>query len=120
MGLDRRAFLGLVAGGAVGTLCTPIPWKLIDDAAIWTQNWSWIPRVPKGQIDYVATSSKLCPAGEGLRILRVAGKPVTAAGNPDHPLSRGGVSALARSEVYMSLSYRYLPIFPQEVSLNRK
>jgi len=104
MGLDRRAFLGLVAGGAVGTLCTPIPWKLIDDAAIWTQNWSWIPRVPKGQIDYVATSSKLCPAGEGLRILRVAGKPVTAAGNPDHPLSRGGVSALARSEVYMLYS----------------
>ena len=61
MGLDRRAFLGLVAGGAVGTMFTPIPWKLIDDAAIWTQNWSWIPKVPKGQIDYVTTSSKLCP-----------------------------------------------------------
>lgn len=104
MGLDRRAFLGLVAGGAVGTMFTPIPWKFIDDAAIWTQNWSWIPRVPKGQIDYVTTTSKLCPASEGLKIMRVAGNPVTAGGNPDHPLSRGGVSALARSEVYMLYS----------------
>jgi len=104
MGLDRRAFLGLVAGGAVGTMFTPIPWKLIDDASIWTQNWSWIPKVPKGQIDYVATSSKLCPACEGLKIMRVAGNPVSAGGNPDHPLSRGGVSALARSEVYMLYS----------------
>jgi anaerobic selenocysteine-containing dehydrogenase len=83
---------------------TPIPWKLIDDAAIWTQNWSWIPRVPKGQIDYVATTSKLCPAGEGLKIMRVAGNPVLAGGNQDHPLSRGGVSALARAEVYMLYS----------------
>jgi len=104
MGLDRRAFLGLVAGGAIGTLCTPIPWKLVDDAAIWTQNWSWLPKLPKGQIDYVTTTSKLCPAGEGLRVMRVAGQPVTASGNPDHPLSQGGVSALARSEVYMLYS----------------
>lgn len=104
MGLDRRAFLGLVAGGAVGTLFTPIPWKLLDDVSIWTQNWSWIPRVPKGQIDYVTTTGKLCPAGEGLRIMRVAGQPISAGGNPEHPLSRGGVSALARSEVYMLYS----------------
>ncbi|EHJ47284.1 molybdopterin oxidoreductase [Solidesulfovibrio carbinoliphilus subsp. oakridgensis] len=104
MGLDRRAFLGLVAGGAVGTMFTPIPWKLLDDASIWTQNWPWIPKVPKGQIDHVTTTSKLCPAGEGLKIMRVAGNPVTAGGNPAHPLSRGGVSALARSEVYMLYS----------------
>ncbi|QAZ67217.1 menaquinone reductase molybdopterin-binding-like subunit QrcB [Solidesulfovibrio carbinolicus] len=104
MGLDRRAFLGLVAGGTVGAMFTPIPWKLIDDASIWTQNWPWIPRVPKGQIDYVATTSKLCPAGEGLKIMRVAGNPILAGGNPSHPLSCGGVSALARSEVYMLYS----------------
>jgi anaerobic selenocysteine-containing dehydrogenase len=83
---------------------TPIPWKLLDDVAIWTQNWPWIPKVPKGQIDYVTTTSKLCPAGEGLKIMRVAGNPISAAGNPAHPLSSGGVSALARSEVYMLYS----------------
>jgi anaerobic selenocysteine-containing dehydrogenase len=76
----------------------------LDDVSIWTQNWSWIPRVPKGQIDFVDTTGKLCPAGEGLRVMRVAGAPVTAAGNPEHPLSQGGVSALARSEVYMLYS----------------
>lgn len=88
----------------MGTMFTPIPWKMLDDVSIWTQNWSWIPRVPKGQIDYVKTTSKLCPAGEGLKIMRVAGNPITAAGNADHPLSRGGVSALARAEVYMLYS----------------
>jgi len=104
MGLDRRAFLGLVAGGAIGTLCTPLPWKLIDDVAIWTQNWPWLPRLPKGEIDYVTTTSKLCPAGEGLRVMRVAGRPVRAEGNPDHPLSRGALSSLAAAEVYMLYS----------------
>lgn len=104
MGLDRRAFIGLVAGGAVGTLFTPIPWKLADDAAIWSQNWPWIPRNPKGQVDYVTTSSKLSPSGEGLKIMRVAGQPILAQGNPDHPLSQGAISPLGRAEAYMLYS----------------
>jgi len=104
VGLDRRAFIGLVAGGAVGTLFTPIPWKLADDAAIWTQNWPWIPRVPRGEVTYAATASKLCPSGTGLKVALAGGKPIMAYGNPEHPLSQGGVSPIGASEVYMLYS----------------
>jgi len=104
VGLDRRAFIGLVAGGAVGTLFTPIPWKLADDAAIWSQNWSWIPRVPRGEVTYATTASKLCPSGTGLKVALAGGKPVTVYGNPEHPLSQGGVSPIGASEVYMLYS----------------
>lgn len=104
MGLDRRAFIGLVAGGAVGTLFTPIPWKLADDAAIWTQNWPWIPRVPRGEVTFATTASKLCPSGTGLKVALAGGKPITAYGNPEHPLSQGGVSPIGASEVYMLYS----------------
>ncbi|NDY58043.1 molybdopterin-dependent oxidoreductase [Desulfovibrio sulfodismutans] len=104
MGLDRRAFIGLVAGGAVGTLFTPIPWKLADDAAIWTQNWPWIPRVPRGEVTFATTASKLCPSGTGLKVTLAGGKPITASGNPEHPLSQGSVSPIGASEVYMLYS----------------
>ncbi|NMC49615.1 MAG: molybdopterin-dependent oxidoreductase [Desulfovibrio sp.] len=104
MGLDRRAFIGLVAGGAVGTLFTPIPWKITDDISIWTQNWHWIPRVPRGEVTYATTATKLCPSGAGLKVALAGDKPVTAYGNPEHPLSQGGVSPIGASEVYMLYS----------------
>ncbi len=104
MGLDRRAFIGLAAGGAVGTLFTPIPWKMADDLAIWSQNWPWIPRVPKGPVTYAKTTSKMCPAGTGLEIMQVAGNPILAQGRDGHPLSQGAVSGLGASEVYMLYS----------------
>ena len=46
--LNRRDVLKFAAGGAVGAAMTPAPWKMLDDVAIWSQNWSWIPRPPKG------------------------------------------------------------------------
>ena len=36
---NRRNFIKLLVGGAVGVHLTPLPWKLMDDIAIWTQNW---------------------------------------------------------------------------------
>nr|WP_303646385.1 menaquinone reductase molybdopterin-binding-like subunit QrcB [Desulfolutivibrio sulfoxidireducens] len=93
-----------MAGGAVGTLFTPIPWKITDDLSIWTQNWHWIPRVPRGEVTFATTASKLCPSGAGLKVALDGGKPVTAYGNPEHPLSQGGVSPIGASEVYMLYS----------------
>jgi menaquinone reductase, molybdopterin-binding-like subunit len=104
MGVDRRAVIGLIAGGAVGTMFTPALWKTTSSIALWSQNWGWIPRVPKGEMKYVNTSSKLCPSGGGLKVMMIDGLPVTAAGNPAHPLSLGGVSALGMSECYMLYS----------------
>jgi len=104
MALDRRSFLTFVAGGAAGTLFTPVIWKSIDDSAIWTQNWPWIPRLEYGPKAYAATTCKLCPAGCGLNIRTAGGRPVVAEGRADHPLSQGGICPLGAAAVQLLYS----------------
>ena len=99
--LDRRGFLKFVGGVGVGILATPIPWKGTDDAAIWTQNWSWVPSPAKGEPGYVSTISKMCPSGQGIRVRMLGDRPVTVHGDPEHPLSKGGMNALAAAEVQL-------------------
>ena len=77
MKVTRRDLLGLAGGGAVGIMLTPAPWKLVDDLAIWTQNWSWIPRPPKGPETLVATACSLCPAGCPIDARCIGGFPVS-------------------------------------------
>lgn len=101
MALDRRGFLMFLAGGAVGSSLTPMPWKLTDEIAIWTQNWQWIPRVPKGGLDAKPSLLKLGTAEYGLLVNRVDKQPITAEGNPDHPLSLGGIDPLGGASVQL-------------------
>lgn len=103
---DRRGFLKFVGGVAAGTLATPVIWQGLDDVSIWTQNWSWIPTLDKGNNlnTYVRTTSKMCPSATGIRVRLVDGRPVRVIGDNEHPLSRGGVSALAAAEVQMRYS----------------
>ncbi len=103
---DRRGFLKFVGGAAVGTLATPVVWKGLDDISIWTQNWPWIPRLEYGNNDntYIRTVSKICPSASGIRVRLVGGRPVRVLGDAEHPLSRGGVSALAAAEVQLRYS----------------
>lgn len=104
--LDRRGFLKFIGGAAVGTLATPVVWKGLDDISIWSQNWSWIPSLEYGNNEntYVRTVSKLCPTAVGTRVRLVGGRPVRVLGDPEHPLSLGGISALAATEVQMRYS----------------
>lgn len=104
MALDRRGFLKFIGGATAGILATPVVWKGLDDVSIWSQNWSWIPRNIKGANSYVPTVSKLCPTGIGVRVRLVDGRPVRVIGNPEHPLSKGGVSSIAAAEVQMLYS----------------
>ncbi len=104
MGIDRRGVIGLIAGAALGTLVTPMVWKTTDDISIWSQNWPWIPRVPRGPMAYKTAVSKLCPSGTSIKVLTVNGNPVKTEGNPDNPLSQGGVSPLGLAECYMMYS----------------
>lgn len=104
MALDRRCFLKFMGGATAGILASPVPWKGLDDISIWSQNWSWIPRNIDGANSYVPTISKFCPSGEGVVIRLVGGRPVRALGNPEHPLSLGGLSAVAAAEVQMLYS----------------
>jgi menaquinone reductase, molybdopterin-binding-like subunit len=101
MALNRRSFLTFAAGGVAGTLFTPVIWKSIDDTAIWTQNWPWIPRLEYGTRAYAATTCKLCPAGCGLNIRTAGGRPVAAEGRTGHPLSQGGICPLGAAAVQL-------------------
>ncbi|MCT4536001.1 menaquinone reductase molybdopterin-binding-like subunit QrcB [Halodesulfovibrio sp.] len=104
MAVDRRGFLKFVAGATTGVLATPVPWKLLDDASIWTQNWSWIPRNVDGENSYISTISKLCPSAAGMKIRLVGNRPVRALPDDNHPLSMGGITALAAAEVQLMYS----------------
>jgi anaerobic selenocysteine-containing dehydrogenase len=94
MGLDRRGFVKFVVGGVAGTLFTPVIWQGLDDAAIWSQNWGWIPRVPKGEVKTAPALSKLCPAGCAVKVKTVGGQPFAAIGNTENAMSKGGVCPL--------------------------
>lgn len=104
MALDRRVFIKFAAGGVVGTMFTPIPWKLADDVSIWTQNWPWIPKLQYGEKGQRPALAKLGNDEYGITINTIAGRPVTATGNPNHPLSMGGIDPLAAASVELLYS----------------
>jgi anaerobic selenocysteine-containing dehydrogenase len=114
----RRGFIGLILGSVVGIHATPVVWKLMDDVAIWTQNWSWVPRPKDGEVAWTTTFSPICHGGCGVRIrlvnpqeaeagdqkgLKLGGLGVKVDGDPDHPVTRGGVCPTCLS----SLQYLY-------------
>jgi len=101
---DRRNFMKFVGGAVAGTMATPVIWKTLDDLSIWSQNWSWIPRLEKGENTYVRTVSKMCPSACGLNVRLVGGRPVRALGDEKSPLSLGGLSPLAATEVQLLYS----------------
>lgn len=62
MKIDRRDVLSLAGGAAAGLAVSPLPWRLLGDTAIWSQNWHWMPRVPRGAIEEREARCTLCPA----------------------------------------------------------
>ncbi len=94
MNATRRQLLVFIGGSAAGAALTPVPWRLITDAALLSENWPGIPRPRRGETTYKYTNCSVCPAGCAVRARCVAGAPVTLAGVPDHPLSRGGLCPL--------------------------
>jgi len=101
MKIDRRKFLaclgGCVGGGIVGTLFSPLPWKLMDDIAIWTQNWPWTPMPEGGQSYYAQSACSLCSGGCGISIRKVKDRAVKIEGQTDYPLNKGGLCTLGLS-----------------------
>jgi menaquinone reductase, molybdopterin-binding-like subunit len=94
MKVTRRDLLVWSAGAAAGLLVTPVPWKLLDDTSIWSQNWPWIPQPARGPIEVKQTSCSLCPKGCGMKVKMAAGWPVGVAGLSSHPISRGALCPL--------------------------
>jgi len=91
----RRDLLFLGAGAVAAVPFTPAPWKLLDDASIWTQNFPWIPVPARGEPSVKFTSCTLCGAGCGLKARCIGGRPVGIAPVKNHPVDRGGLCANA-------------------------
>ncbi|MEJ2235186.1 MAG: molybdopterin-dependent oxidoreductase [Syntrophobacterales bacterium] len=106
MKLDRRAFVKLIAGGVGGTLLSPLPWKMADDTAIWSQNWFWRPSPERGGATTANTVCQLCSGGCGVRVRLIEKKrAVNIDGNPTHPVNQGGICPLGAA----GLQYLYGP-----------
>lgn len=83
--LTRRSLLKFMGGAVAGSVLSPLPWKLLDDAAIWTQNWSMIARAPRGPVSHKYTTCQLCPVGCGMRARLVGASFVSAWPVAGHP-----------------------------------
>ena len=94
MKFTRRDLLVWSAGAAAGLIVTPVPWKLLDDTSIWSQNWPWIPQPAHVPVEIKQSSCTLCPNGCGLRVRMAAGCPVGVAGLSTHPVTRGALCPL--------------------------
>ncbi|MGD8990861.1 MAG: molybdopterin-dependent oxidoreductase [Desulfobacterales bacterium] len=97
MKVDRRSFLAFALGGAAGTALSPLPWKLTDDVAIWSQNWPWTPIPPKGEISRVNSACLLCPGGCGISVKKVDERVIKIEGLEGHPVNNGGLCPLGNS-----------------------
>jgi len=104
MAFDRRGFLKFAIGGAIGSLFTPIPWKLADDISIWTQNWPWIPKIPKGELSQRTSIVKLGGSQYGIKVNLVNNRPITVTGDKAHPLSFGGLDPVGACSVALLYS----------------
>ncbi len=105
MKVDRRSFLGLGLGAVAGVTVSPLPWKLIDDVSIWTQNWPWTPVPPDGEVTYDNTVCTLCPGHCGISVRKINGRPVKIEGRKGYPINDGGVCLHGLA----SLQYLYDP-----------
>ncbi len=85
----RRELLFGLGGGAAGLALTPLPWKLLDDLAIRTQHRRALPVPARGEISCKPAACALCPGSCALRVRCVGPRPVSAVGEPGHPLGDG-------------------------------
>lgn len=118
MKVDRRSFLSFVVGGAAGTALSPLPWKLIDDSSIWSQNWAWTPVPERGEITYVNSTCTLCPGGCGITVRKVDDRVIKIDGMKGHPVNDGGICGLGASG--MQLLYAPYRIKTPQKKINGK
>jgi anaerobic selenocysteine-containing dehydrogenase len=95
MKFSRRDLLIGTAGVTAGVVFTPVPWKLLGDVSIWTQNWPWIPQPAHGPVETKLSTCTLCAAGCGMRVRMAGGFPVGISGVGTHPVTKGALCPLA-------------------------
>ncbi|HLK47834.1 MAG TPA: hypothetical protein VKT49_06850 [Bryobacteraceae bacterium] len=91
MKATRRDLFKFAAGGATGLLLTPAPWRLVTDAALWSENWPGIPKPVRGELRTRFTHCALCPAGCAVKARCVGDQPISLIGLPGKPLCAFGL-----------------------------
>ncbi|MCP3924791.1 MAG: molybdopterin-dependent oxidoreductase [Desulfobacterales bacterium] len=97
MKIYRRSFLALGVGAAVGTALSPLPWKMVDDSSIWSQNWPWTPVPKDGAISYEDSVCTLCSGNCGIKARKIEDRVIKVEGKEDHIVNDGGVCLLGLS-----------------------
>ena len=97
MNINRRSFLSFVIGGAAGTTLSPLPWKMQDDGAIWSQNWPWVPVPKDGEVNYTHSTCTLCAGHCGITVRKIDDRAVKIEGMKGHPVNNGGICILGLS-----------------------
>ena len=97
MKIDRRNFLALGFGAVAGNVLSPMPWKMTDDSAIWSQNWPWTPVPKDGEATYESTVCTLCPGNCGISVRKIGDRAVKIEGQDDYPVNNGGICILGVS-----------------------
>ncbi len=94
--VDRRDFLKMAGFSLAAVTVTACQRPLVDKAIPYLTAPEEI--VP-GRAYYVASTCHGCPARCGILVKCRDGRPIKIEGNPDHPISRGGVCAVGQAMV---------------------
>ncbi|HDD35264.1 MAG TPA: hypothetical protein ENF30_00530 [Candidatus Desulfofervidus auxilii] len=97
--LTRRDFLQFIVGGTIGTLFSPLPWRMADEMALFSQRWTYQP--PKGKENWVHAVCQLCPGGCGLKVRKIDERVVKIEGNSLNPINRGGLCPLGAAGIQL-------------------
>lgn len=100
--ITRRDILKFTGGGILGVMFSPLPWKLLDDSAIWTQNWSLIPKLSHGPISTTFSHCMLCGGGCAIKAQCVSGMPYYVSGIQNHPITRGKICTRGLASHHMA------------------
>src|SRR6266508_1227134 len=91
--IDRRNFLKLAGFSLAAAACQrPLAEKAVPYLTAPEE-------IVPGRSYYLASTCHGCPARCGILVKCRDGRPIKIEGNPDHPLSRGGVCAVGQAMV---------------------
>jgi len=94
-GTSRRAFLQALGIGSAASLAACSRWPIKEAIPYLIPAEEITPGVP---VLYASTCTA-CPASCGMRVTVRDGRPIKLEGEPDHPLSRGGLCAVGQADI---------------------
>ena len=93
---SRRGFLAAAGFGLAGTALSSCSRAPVEQALPFlVQPEAVVP----GRATYYASTCAACTAGCGLVVKTRDGRPIKLEGNPDHPVSRGGLCAVGQASI---------------------